>query len=402
MTNTITIKRPHFTSYQKRIVESDKRFTVTEASTKSGKTFSHIFWLFEEAHKGQPGYEYWWVAPVYSQADIAFKRMARKVAESGAYIINLSKLTITTPVGTVITFKSADNPSTLYGENVYAFVFDEYSRAKEDAWFALRTTITYTHAKGKFIGNVVAKNWAWDLARKAESGSDPEFEYFKITAYDAIEAGILTLGEVEQAQKDLPARMFKMLYLADFSEVEGALWSYDLIDRNRVDTVPELRRIIVSVDPSGSGEKGSDEAGLIVVGLGIDGLAYVLEDLTGVYSPDEWARRAVHLYNKWKADRILAELNQGWDMVKSMINNIDSRITVQGVSAKRGKVLRAEPVVQLYEQNRVKHVGIIPKLEDEMTTWDAKLSTLSPGRIDALVYGVTELMLQSEQAMNFY
>jgi len=217
--SNLTITRPKFTDYQTKILGSEKRFTITEASTKCGKTFSHLFWLFEEAHKGKKGYEYWWVAPVYSQAEIAFKRLYRKVAESQVYIINLSKLSITTPIGTVISFKSADNPSNLYGENVHAFVFDEYSRAKEDAWFALRTTITYTKAKGKFIGNVVAKNWAYDLARRAERGADPDFEYFKVNAYQAVDAGILSLQEVDQAKKDLPARIFEMLYMANFAEL---------------------------------------------------------------------------------------------------------------------------------------------------------------------------------------
>ena len=396
MIESITIKRPQFTDYQRAIIGSDKRFTITEASTKCGKTFSHLFWLFEEAHKGNPGGEYWWIAPVYSQSEIAFKRLMRKVAESGAYIINLSKLSITTPVGTIITFKTADNPDTLYGENVHAFVFDEYSRAKEEAWFALRTTITYTGAKGKFIGNVVARNWAWNMARRAEAGIDPDFEYFKVTAYDAIDAGILTAAEVERASKDLPARVFKMLYMADFAEVEGALWTWKLIDDCRKDIKPEeFNRICIAIDPAVTSNKDSDETGIVVGGIVADGNIFILQDLSGTYTPNEWAGKAIDAYRNLKADRIIGEVNNGGDLIETVIRNIDRNVSYKKVTATRGKVTRAEPVVALYEQERVHHVGSLPKLEDQMTTWSAKEGERSPDRVDALVWLVTDLMDES-------
>ena len=153
----LKIVSPKLTSYQKDILDSDERFTITEAATKCGKTFSHIYWLFREAHKGKLGWNYWWVAPVYGQAEIAFNRMKAKVAGNAYYKINISKLTITTPIGTVIQFKSAENPDNLYGEDVYAAVFDEFTRAREEAWHALRSTLTATKAKCKLIGNAKGK-----------------------------------------------------------------------------------------------------------------------------------------------------------------------------------------------------------------------------------------------------
>jgi predicted phage terminase large subunit-like protein len=388
---TVKIKRLNYTSYQKKIIDSPARYTVTEASTKAGKTISHLAWLFEEAHKGQAGYEYWWVAPIFGQAEIAFKRLCRKVAESGVYIINLSKLTITTPLGTIIAFKSADNPNTLYGENVYAFVFDEYSRAKEEAWFALRSTITFTKGKGKFIGNVVARNWAYDLARKAESGTDPDFEYFKITAYEAVDAGILDISEIEQAKRDLPSRIFKMLYLADFSEVEGALWDYDLIDSARVTQAPDMVRIVIAIDPAVTSNKDSDETGIIVAGKGSDGSIYILEDLSGIYTPQEWAGKVLFAYEKHKADRIIAEVNNGGDMVETILRNYEKNISYDSVHATKGKFTRAEPVQALYEQKRVHHVGKLDKLEEQMTSW-SPMTEKSPDRVDAMVWAVTYLM----------
>jgi predicted phage terminase large subunit-like protein len=332
------------------------------------------------------------VAPIYAQAEIAFKRLQRKVAESGSYFVNLSKLTITTPKGTIITFKSADNPNTLYGENVYAFVFDEYSRAKEDAWFALRTTITYTKAKGKFIGNVVSKNWAWDLARKAERGEDPDFEYFKITAWEAVEAGILSREEVEQAKKDLPPRMFKMLYMAEFSEIEGALWTWDTIQKNRVDEAPELKRIVVAVDPAVTSNQGSDETGIVVVGLGEDDHLYVTGDYSGKYSPAQTARRIMQAYAEHEANIVIGEVNNGGDFIQEVLNLVGGGVSYKSVHASRGKFTRAEPVAFLYSQGRVNHCGKFPSLEDQMITWSPESGDKSPDRIDALVWGVTELI----------
>jgi predicted phage terminase large subunit-like protein len=388
----VTIKKPTFTDYQNAILNSDKRFTITEASTKCGKTFSHIFWLFEEAHKGKSGDEFWWIAPVYSQAEIAFKRLQRKVAASGVYHVNFSKLSITTPLGTIITFKTADNPNTLYGENVHAFVFDEYSRAKEEAWFALRTTITYTKAKGKFIGNVVSKNWAWDLARKAEKGDDPDFAYFKVTAYQAVDAGILSLSEVEQAKKDLPPRVFKMLYLAEFSEIEGALWTWDTIEKNRVSERPELSRIVVAVDPAVTSNIGSDETGIVVVGIGIDRHLYVLGDYSGKYTPEQMARRIMQGHDEHTANMVIGEVNNGGDFIESVLQLVGGGVSYKSVHASRGKFTRAEPVAFLYSQGRINHVGRYQELEDQMITWCPGKGDKSPDRIDALVWGVTYLL----------
>jgi phage terminase large subunit-like protein len=373
----IEIESPTFPEYQRKILESKARFTITEACTKAGKTYSHLFWLFEMAHKGDPGYEYYWISPVFSQSEIAFKRLVRKVAPSQAYQINHSKLSITTPHGTIITFKTADNPNTLYGENVHAFVFDEYSRAKEEAWFALRTTITHTRAKGKFIGNVVAKNWAWDLARKAEKGNDPDYEYFKINAYQAVDAGILALDEVEQAKKDLPPRIFKMLYMAEFSEIEGALWEWQTIDQNRIIELPDFKRTVIAVDPAVTSNVGSDETGIIVVSITEGGKLIVHGDYSGKYTPEQMARRIMQAYADHNANLVIGEVNNGGDFIESVLKLVGGGVTYKSVHASKGKATRAEPIAYLYSQGRVSHFGKGDK---------------SPDRIDALVWGITFLL----------
>jgi len=224
----IQIKRPNLTSYQKDFLYNDSRFTITEASTKVGKTFSHIWWIYEQAHAdwNKENYNHWWVAPVYSQAKIAFNRMRAKVGKTGLYKINESNLIITTPIGTHIHFKSADKPDNLFGEDVYSCVFDEAPRAKVTAFYALRSTITATGGKMKLIGNFGGiANWMHQLKEKALT--DKEYAYFKITAWDAVREGILEESEILQAQKDLPTKIFKQLYLAEEQESDDQLCSYD-------------------------------------------------------------------------------------------------------------------------------------------------------------------------------
>tara|TARA_R110002049_G_scaffold309180_1_gene518142 strand:- start:28534 stop:29823 length:1290 start_codon:yes stop_codon:yes gene_type:complete len=228
----ITVKRPNLTSYQKEILYCSARFTVTEASTKVGKTFSHIWWIYERAHKpwNKAGYEHWWVAPVYSQSRIAFKRLKRKLVKlNELYIVNQSSMTITCPNGAVIVFKSADKPDSLFGEDVHSVVFDEAPRAKVDSFYALRSTITATKGLMKLIGNFGgSSNWVHLLKDKAEE--DKTYAYFKITAWDGVREGILDEKEILQAQKDLPPKIFKQLYLAEEQESEDMLCSYDAIN----------------------------------------------------------------------------------------------------------------------------------------------------------------------------
>lgn len=219
--------RPELAQYQKDIIDCEKRFTITEASTKSGKTVSHIVWLFEQAFnpKAKRGHEFWWVAPIFSQAQIAFERMQRFVNKHDFFITNKSQLSLTLPNGAVMRFKSADNPNSLYGEDVQAAVFDEFTRAKYDAYVALRSTLTATKGKCKYIGNYRGDfNWGHILSEKAKD-LNGEYKYFKITAFQAAAAGILDYAEIEQARKDLNPENFNMLYLAEGNDIEKMLFS---------------------------------------------------------------------------------------------------------------------------------------------------------------------------------
>lgn len=191
------------------------------------------------------------------------------------------------------------------------------------------------------------------------------------------------------------------------SEVNGALWSLEDrtapdgaripgIDAGRVASAPELRRIVVAVDPSGTkGDGGGDDIGIVVAGLGVDGRAYVLEDGTCQMSPEGWGRRAVDLYHRWQADRIVGERNYGGDMVRFTVATADRKAAFKEVVASRGKSVRAEPISALYEQGKVSHVGHFPDLEDQLCNFTASgyVGEGSPDRADALVWALTELML---------
>jgi predicted phage terminase large subunit-like protein len=177
-------------------------------------------------------------------------------------------------------------------------------------------------------------------------------------------------------------------------DVPGALWSRDMIEACRIPkgAGPAVRRIVVAIDPAISVSETSDATGIVVVGLGDDGHGYLLEDLSGKFSPTEWARRAVAAYKRHEADRIVAEANQGGAMVETTLRAVDRSIPVRLVHASRGKITRAEPVSALYEQNRIHHLGTYPELEDELCSFEPG-STDSPDRLDALVWGITDLML---------
>ena len=182
-------------------------------------------------------------------------------------------------------------------------------------------------------------------------------------------------------------------------DLEGALWNRDLIERSRTRRAPDLRRVVVAIDPAGSSNAGSDETGIVVAGVaGIarEAHGYLLADVSGRYSPEGWARKAIEAYEHHRADRIVAERNYGGEMVAAVIRSVNPRLPVKLVTASRGKAVRAEPVVSFYEQNAIHHVGEFAALEDQLCGWDPAEGGKSPDRLDALVWAFTELMVEAQ------
>lgn len=184
-------------------------------------------------------------------------------------------------------------------------------------------------------------------------------------------------------------------------DVPGALWQRKMLDEGRIDTLPDMQRVVVAIDPAVTSGEDSDETGIVVCGRGVDGHGYVLADRTCKLSPDAWARRAVQAYEQFHADRIIAEVNNGGDLVERVIRTVGGHYPYRPVRASRGKLTRAEPVAALYEQGKVHHVGSFPELEDQMCMYTPDGYDGSPDRVDALVWALTDLMLTSTE-VKFY
>lgn len=189
------------------------------------------------------------------------------------------------------------------------------------------------------------------------------------------------------------------LYAEVLEDVEGALWNYQMIEdeRMKMDEIPEMQRVVVGIDPAVTHSADSDETGIVVAGRGVDDRFYVLSDRSIKASPDGWMREAIDAFYLHDADKIIAEVNNGGDLVERLLRTIDSNVSYKKVTATRGKMVRAEPIAALYEQKRVSHVGNFDILETQMCEYAGEGK--SPDRMDALVWALTELSRSSGQAM---
>lgn len=311
------------------------------------------------------------------------------------------------PNGTYATVYSAADPEAIRGPNLAWAWGDEVGkwRFMQRAWdnlrFALRagenpqTILTTTPTGHALIRRILAGEWAGTVVSRVSTYRNaanlaPSFLQELLQMYEGTRLGL----------QELHGMLLE--------EIEGAMWTLATIEQDRWSasegsptfTVP-MRRIVVGVDPSGT--KRGAEAGVVVVGLGMNGRGYVLEDVSLQGSPQEWAGAAIAAYHRWSADRIVAEVNFGADMVEGTVLALDATVSFKAVRASRGKQQRAEPVVALYERHRVSHVGTLGLLETELTQWvppgtinkagEDVGSNWSPGRLDALVWALTDLML---------
>lgn len=310
-----------------------------------------------------------------------------------------SKLRLVWPNGAKTFLYSAEEPNRLRGKQHDCIGADEVAAWRcEDAWDQLMFTLRLgkdprvcaatTPRPTKLIKRLVR-----DPATALTHGSTYEN---KGNLADAFIGELMKRYEgTRLGQQELEALML--------DDTPGALWNRAMLDATQVRLIPTLVKIVVAVDPSATASEDSDEAGIVVFGLGEDKHGYVLEDLSGRMDPTTWATRAIEAAVKWKAAYIVGETNQGGDMVKTIVDQtarvmreakkLKQSIAFKGVHAKQGKRARAEPIVALYEQRRIHHVGSFAKLEDQQCTWDASTSTKSPDRIDALTYAATECCL---------
>jgi PBSX family phage terminase large subunit len=200
------------------------------------------------------------------------------------------------------------------------------------------------------------------------------------------------LDQAEQLRQTNILR-YNHIFLGEWLDnASGMFWNFDLINMNRVQNLPTIKRKIIALDPAVTNTATSDETGIVIVGEGVDGLYYILEDLSGKYTPNEWATIAANAYHEHKANTIVGEANNGGDLIETVIRQIDKYVHYKKVTATKSKGSRAEPIYALYQQNKVKHNGYLTKLESEMITFNPSNIKTSPNRLDAMVWGVTALV----------
>lgn len=228
----VTYHRPKLYPKQTAAFFNTSRYSWIEGSTKSGKTVSCMAWLFEQAlFLGKPGRQFWWVAPVFSQAKIAYGRMKRGLPHELIRCNDTDQTITIIANGAVISFKSGEKTDNLYGEDVWAAVLDEASRMRVEAFYAIRSTLTATRGHLRTIGNVKGrKNWFYQGCRKAEGG-EPGHEYHKIIATDAVAAGVFPQEELDDARRALPDAVFRELYLCEPSDDGGNPFGLQFIRR---------------------------------------------------------------------------------------------------------------------------------------------------------------------------
>jgi phage terminase large subunit-like protein len=308
-----------------------------------------------------------------------------------------SKRRLTWPNGATAVCFSAEEPERLRGPQHDAAWCDELAAWRyEEAWHNLmlglrlgddpRCVVTTTPKPVRLVRALIAAE-----TTRLTRGSTRENARNLAPAF--LEAIVRRYEGTRLGRQELDAELL--------DDTPGALWNRAMLEREgaRVTDLPALVRVVVAIDPAVSANEGSDETGIIVAGIAGDGHGYVLEDLSGRFSPHAWAARALEAYRKFNADRIVAEVNNGGDMVEGTIRAVDGNAAFKAVRASRGKAVRAEPVAALYERGLVHHHGALPALEDQMCAFTADFNRAgaSPDRLDALVWALTELMVDKSE-----
>ena len=370
------------------------------AGRGAGKTRTAAEWLAYRA-SSEPKTRWAIVAPTYSDArdtcaegESGIVNILRQYGTLKDYNRSIGEIFLTN--GSRIKLFSGEEPERLRGPQHHGGWFDELAAFKyPEAWdqyqFGLRlgdnpqTIVTTTPKPIKLIKELIAQ----DNVRVVRGST---FDNEKNLAASALAQYKLRYENTRLGRQEL--------YGEILDNVEGALWTRGMIDNARVIEAPPLIRIVVAIDPAVTSNEDSDETGIIAAGLSADGHYYILSDKSVKASPDAWARVAVDLYREQKADKIIAETNNGGDMIILLLRQVDGTIPTKKVTATRGKQMRAEPISSLYEQGRVHHVGHFGQLETQMCEW-TPMSNESPDRLDALVWALTELSQDSNAMLAF-
>lgn len=395
---TVTLPRPH--EKQAAFVDSKAKRIVVRAGRRGGKTVGVAIRAVKRFLEGK---RVLYAAPTQEQIDrfwVSVVRALQEPIDAGVFHKNETRHIIEL-AGTEqrIRAKTAWNADTLRGDYADELILDEWQLMNEDAWGVVGAPMlmdkdgdavfiyTPPSLRNRSVSKASDPQHAAKLFKSARADESGRWAAFHFTSHDN---PYIDPEAVKDMAKDMTSLAYRMEVLAeDIDEAPGALWNRKLIEDTRwTGPLPQFDRIVVAIDPSATST--GDEAGIITAGSFGDELA-VIDDDTLQGSPKTWASAAVSAYHKHKADCIVAESNNGGEMVSLTIATVDPNVPVRLVHASRGKHTRAEPIASLYEHGRAHHVGSYPALEDEMCLWMP--GDASPNRMDAMVWAATELML---------
>lgn len=411
----------HFNPGQQRawdnLYTSACRFCLLYGGSRSGKTFLAVYTIITRALKA-PFSKHLIVRQEASSARAAILRgnmatipaVIRLCFPDLTYEANTQYGYITLPNGSEIWVGGLNDDRAMERilGNEYATIYmNEASEIRYSAFTLLRSRLAQvvqdvegdelTQRLYVDLNPTTRNHWTyrvWIDGVDAETEQSVDKSRYGVEVINPMDNLANLSGDYIADLDTLPERAKKRFFAGEYLEdVEHALWRRAMF--RRVQDIPNLQRVVVAIDPATTSEAGSDETGIVAVGVDAAGLAYVLDDDSGKYRPEEWSKRAIALYDEWSADRIIGEKNQGGDMVESVIRAQRPDVPYTGVHASRGKVTRAEPVASLYERGKVFHVGTHEGLEDQLCQFtsdmDRKAQGWSPDRVDALVWAITEL-----------
>ena len=390
----VRLNEPRLADYQRAILDSPARITITEACTKSGKSFSHSWWNFKGAHFPlNPGAECLWVAPSHGQAKMIFDEVARIVAPSGKYHVNRSDQTITTPVGGILRYVTGEKPDLLYGRsNVQQIVIDEYTRCRPEVFDVCLSILTATGGPMKLIGNYIG-NANWGHVLKERMRGDAQFDTFTITAVDAVRAGIMKQERVDLARKTLHPAVFAALYMCEGSAHPLQMMHADAINDLWSNSIEGTERYIV-VDVA---RFGRDKT---IVGIWeglqlVDIVDYTKQDLvTTAASIDNLAR----LHKVGRSRIIVDEGGVGGGVVDILrgctaFNGAAKAIDIGGKD-QNYRNLRAQCYYVLSDHVNDRSIGIDPELSQYRVELSMELEAMR--RVEDLADGKLKVISKDE------
>ena len=372
--------------------EGDWRTWLILAGRGWGKTRSGAEWVNEKAAKGTYKRMHLVGATASDIRDIMIEGPSGIIDTSPPWFRAQyfpTKRRVEWPNGAWALAFSADEPERLRGEQCEAAWCDELAAWRyPEAWKQLLLGLRLgQHPRVVVTTTPRPTNIIKDLVKSPSSivTTGTTFENFDNLAAAFTEEIVAQYEGTRDGRQELYAEI-----LAD---AEGALWKTEQIEEDRVEKsqVPELERTVVAIDPAVTFGEESSETGMVVAGRSPVGHGYLMQDASGRMRVEDWARKAIGLYHKWDADVIVAEKNQGGDLVKHTLQVYDDTVPVKLVHASKSKHTRAEPVAGVYEQRRIHHVGYFSELESQMVEWEPGMD--SPDRLDAMVWGFTELFI---------